>query len=173
MSDPILARLQALLEEARREAYERGYADAIKRVLSVAAELPPHARTFGELPQALAPSTAASAAPRENGAAGRRSRAPRGSVERRVLTLLQSAPAGLTVPEIENLASANDEPIKAASIRVTLQRLLAGGQVEHVGRRWLVRSTVGEMAVAAPSADGDLQTEADETEEKAMEQAAD
>jgi hypothetical protein len=147
MSDPILGRLQALLEEARREAYERGYADAIKRVLSVAAELPPHTSGEGELPRALA--LASVAGPAENGA-GRRQRAPRGSVERCVLSLLQAAPAGLTVPEIENLALASDEPIKAASIRVVLQRLLAVGQVERDGRRWLVRPAAEDASALAP-----------------------
>ena len=162
MSDPILARLQALLEEARREAYERGYADAIRRVMSVAAELPQEGQAPVPRPAMPAP-----AAPAYDGnGAARRSRAPRGSVERRVLTLLRSAPAGLTVPEIESLASVSDEPIKGPSIRVALQRLLASGQIEREGRRWLVRSTAEGEADEAALVEG-------EASEALIEQAPD
>jgi hypothetical protein len=145
-SDPILARLQAVLEEARREAYERGYADAIRRVASMAAELP--ARGPGAFERPHVQAAAAYDAEQDGNGLQRRTRAPRGSVERRVLTLLQAAPAGLTVPEIETLASAGDEPIKAASIRVVLQRLLAAGQVGRDGRRWLVPGAAIDVPVA-------------------------
>jgi hypothetical protein len=156
MDDPILEQIEALLEAARREAYERGYADAISRVMKAAAELP---GAVGE------PAAAPPARHREvpEGAAGMngggRQRAPRGSIERRVVTLLEAAPTGLTVPEIEELASSGDEPLKTASIRVALQRLLAQGQVVREGRRWAVAA---EAAMPAQAAAAQAETEAQE-----------
>jgi hypothetical protein len=38
--DPLLDQMAALLETARREAYERGYADAVRRILEAASTTP-------------------------------------------------------------------------------------------------------------------------------------
>src|SRR5918998_3110672 len=92
MSDPVLDQLTALLETARREAYERGYADAVRRIVAAAGATVP---TGGTAEPAAAPAQAApqQAAPiparlRPNAAetAGdqpRRQRAKRGSIEAR------------------------------------------------------------------------------------------
>ena len=164
MDDPILEQIEALLEAARREAYERGYADAISRVMKAAAELP---SAVGE--PAVAPPVrqreVLEAAPGMNG--GGRHRAPRGSIERRVVTLLEAAPTGFTVPEIEELASGGDEPLKTASIRVALQRLLAQGQVVREGRRWAVAAEAAMPAQAeAVKVEAEAQAAAADAEEE-------
>ena len=136
--DPLLDQLKALLEAARREGYERGYNDAVRRIVAAAgatgaevAESPPP------------PSPRVPRAPRELPAEGRRPRARRGSLEGRLVEILAQAPEGATIAEIEAAGSADDEPLKVPSIRATLQRLLATGRVEREGRRWRLASGAG------------------------------
>jgi hypothetical protein len=167
MDDPILEQIEALLEAARREAYERGYADAISRVMKAAAELPGAVGEPAPAPPVRQQREVLEAAPGMNG--GGRQRAPRGSIERRVVTLLEAAPTGLTVPEIEALASSGEEPLKTPSIRVALQRLLAQGQVVREGRRWAVAA---EAAMPAQAEAVKVETEAQAAVADAEEETA-
>jgi len=134
--DPLLDQLQALLEAARREGYERGYDDAVRRIVAAAGA------TGAEIADAPPPPRVPRA-PREAPAEGRRPRARRGSLEGRLAEILGQAPEGATIAEIEAAGSADDEPLKVPSIRATLQRLLATGRVEREGRRWRLAPGAG------------------------------
>ena len=159
--DPLLDQLQALLEAARREGYERGYNDAVRRIVAAAGA------TGAEI--AEAPPPRVPRAPREAPAEGRRPRARRGSLEGRLAEILGQAPEGATIAEIEAAGSADDEPLKVPSIRATLQRLLATGRVEREGRRWRLAQGAGPEATPA----GDLEEPApDETTEPSPEHLA-
>lgn len=147
--DPLLDQLRELLEAARREGYERGYNDAVRRIVAAAGA------TGAEV--AEAPPPRAPRPPRETPAEGRRPRARRGSLEGRLVEILGQAPEGATIAEIEAAGSGDDEPLKVPSIRATLQRLLAVGRVEREGRRWrLTEGTAGpESAEDAEEAASD------------------
>lgn len=135
--DPILDQIRALLEAARREAYERGQADAVRRIMAAASATP--GPGVIERPAAAAPRPApfgggtAATADQEG---HRRTRARRGTVDARVLEVLGNAPEGATIAEIEAASGDDAEPLKTPSIRVALQRLLGGGRVLREGRRW-------------------------------------
>lgn len=163
MTDPILSQLEALLATARREAYEQGYADAVKRIVAAA----------GGLDASLSAAKPSSVAAVEPEPAVRRTRAPRGSIERKVAEILQAAPDGLTVPEIEAASQDGEVPVKTASIRVALQRLMAQGQVVRNGRRWFFVSAAGAAAME-PSDDElpDTTEELEEADDAAMAEPA-
>ncbi len=123
--DPLLEQMAALLDAARREGYERGYADAVRRILEAASTAPQDGQ-----------------APEWRGLAGsspygpRRQRARRGSLEARILEILGSSPEGSSTAEIEAASADDDELLKTPSIHATLRRLEAAGRVNRDGRRW-------------------------------------
>lgn len=123
--DPLLEQMAALLEAARREGYERGYADAVRRILEAASAAPQD----GGVPDWRGMAGSPLYGPR-------RQRARRGSLEARILEILGSAPEGASTAEIEAASAEDDEPLKTPSIHATLRRLEAAGRVSRDGRRW-------------------------------------
>ena len=124
--DPLLDQLASLLEAARREAYERGYADAVRRIMEAAAAAP----------QDEAASQALNPAASPGADVPHRARARRGSLETRILGILGGSPEGATTAEIEAAGASDPEPLKTPSIHATLRRLEAAGRVSRAGRRW-------------------------------------
>jgi hypothetical protein len=123
--DPLLEQMAALLETARREGYERGYADAVRRILEAASATPQD----GAVPDWRGP-----AGPGLYGQ--RRQRARRGSIEARIVEILGSTPEGASTAEIEATSADDDEPLKTPSIHATLRRLESAGRVTRDGKRW-------------------------------------
>ena len=130
MDDPILEQMEALLETARREAYERGYADAMRRVMEAA----------GHAQAGTAPDWRGMAGPWHYGP--RRQRAQRGSIEVGCGDPRQHARRAQHGRDRE-LQRGDNEPLKTASIHVTLRRLEQAGRVTRDGRRW--RLTAAEQ----------------------------
>jgi hypothetical protein len=153
--DPLLDQLRALLEAARREGYERGYNDAVRRIVAAAGA------TGAEVAEPSSPPRAPRT-PREAPAEGRRPRARRGSLEGRLVEILGQAPEGATIAEIEAAGSDDDEPLKVPSIRATLQRLLAVGRVEREGRRWHLAPGAGAESTPAEDSEEPAADEAPE-----------
>jgi hypothetical protein len=143
--DPLLEQMAALLETARREGYERGYADAVRRILEAASATPQD----GAVPDWRGP-----AGPGLYGQ--RRQRARRGSIEARIVEILGST------AEIEAASADDDEPLKTPSIHATLRRLEQAGRVTRDGKRWrltaaeqrdeLSEDTTGEDPATEPQA---------------------
>jgi hypothetical protein len=117
--------MKALLETARREGYERGYADAVRRILEAASATPQEGTT---------PDWRGMAGPSPYGP--RRQRARRGSIEARMVEILGSTPEGASTAEIEAASADDDEPLKTPSIHATLRRLEQAGRVTRDGKRW-------------------------------------
>ena len=154
--DPLLDQLKALLEAARREGYERGYNDAVRRIVAAAGA------TGAEVAEPPPPSPRVPRAPREVPAEGWRPRARRGSLEGRLVEILAQAPEGATIAEIEAAGSADDEPLKVPSIRATLQRLLATGRVEREGRSWRLAPGAGPEPMPPEDSEDPVADEAPE-----------
>ncbi len=149
--DPLLEQMKALLETARREGYERGYADAVRRILEAASATPQ---------EGTAPDWRGMAGPSPYGP--RRQRARRGSIEARIVEILGSTPEGASTAEIEATSADDDEPLKTPSIHATLRRLESAGRVTRDGKRWrltaaeqrdeLSEDTTGEDPATEPQA---------------------
>jgi hypothetical protein len=150
--DPLLEQMATLLEAARREGYERGYADAVRRILEAASATPQD----GAVPDWRGPTGPGLYGPR-------RQRARRGSIEARIVEILGSTPEGASTPEIEAASADDDEPLKLPSIHATLRRLEAAGRVTRDGKRWrlaapeqrdeLPEETTGEEPAAEAEAE--------------------
>jgi hypothetical protein len=123
--DPLLEQMAALLETARREGYERGYADAVRRILEAASVTPQ---------EGTVPDWRGMAGPSPYGP--RRQRARRGSIEARIVEILGSTPEGASTAEIEAASADDDEPLKTPSIHATLRRLESAGRITRDGKRW-------------------------------------
>lgn len=143
MTDKTLDQMASLLEAARREAYEAGFNDALKHIVSAASALPKGLGGAGRGTAGPAGGGARrggggpEAAPGPAVERGRRAR--RGLVEEQVTAALGQEARGMTIREIEAWSLASGSPVKQPSIRVALLRLEQAGRALRDGRRWRLR----------------------------------
>lgn len=135
-------RINEIIAEVEQAAYERGWHDALKHVMS----------------------TASASSPQVHAAklAGRQTRAKRGAILEIVYEALKSAqPTGLAPVEIVEIARERGEAIAASSVRSTLSRLQEKGQVERVGRNWYLKlePTDGGDKLVGGSLDNEVEPE--------------
>lgn len=121
--------IEALLKGVRREAYQQGWNDAVKRILAVANNM-----GTGRPARKKAGIQASS------GAGAPKKRAKRGSVERMIKRVLkQAGNDGLTAGEIHEHAGAAGKSIAASSIRQKLPKMERESKVvKSEEGRWLL-----------------------------------
>ncbi len=163
MTDKTLSQMALLLEAARREAYEAGFNDALKHIVSAASALPRSAAGAGRGAAAVGGGLARrrGSGPAVEGVAQGSGRARRGLVEEQVTAALDQEARGMTIREIEEWSEASGSPVKQPSIRVALLRLEQGGKAEREGRRWRLRQAgpsepPGAVATGGEEAEVDL-----------------
>lgn len=124
-----LKQIESLLKEGRREAYQQGWDDAVKRILEVANDM-----GTGRLARKKADVWEISAADVQ------KKRAKRGSVERAIRRALkQAGNDGLTAGEIHEQAGGAGKGMAASSIRQKLPKMEREGKVvKSEGGRWLL-----------------------------------
>lgn len=148
--------LSALIAQIKAGAYARGRADARKEVLDLL-------RAGGRAAPAGRGKRSGATPPKRR--AGRRKRAPRGSVPRFVERALAERP-GSTVRDILDLAAADAErPISPSSIRVELRKGLGQGRYVSSDGRWSLAGPASREAGGERPPDTPPEPERNEVED--------
>ena len=125
-----LKQIESLLKVGRREAYQKGWDDAIKYIVAAAEDT---IRTeISARKKAGIRKVPAAGAPKK--------RAKRGSVQRTIKRILkQAGNDGLTASEIHEHSTAKDKNIAASSIRQKLRKMQREGEVvKSEEGRWVL-----------------------------------
>ncbi len=120
--------LESLIKGLKRQAYQQGWDDAVKRFLAVANDM-----GAGKSAHKMAGIRTSS------GAGAPKKRAKRGSVQRTVKRILkQAGNDGLTASEIHEHSTAKGKNIAASSIRQKLRKMQREGEVVKKDGRWIL-----------------------------------
>ena len=136
-----LKQLESLIEGFKKEAYRRGWDDALHYIIR-------NAKAVADAP---APATATATAMKSERA---KPRAKRGSVPRIIKRILRNTDQdGLTTNEIFEHARAAGKNLAPSSVRTTLPRLQRQGHVRKDGKHWFLTQRLLDVGQKDAGAD--------------------